>query len=448
MRARPILPCLLLLGLLLGVLPAAASAQSAVRAPCVAGAQSPTCTFWSARATFVADGDTIKAVIDGDRSGSEHLIRFTGINAMELHRYSKYAARRRGECNGLAATALAERYVKGSHWRIRLAAQRAGSVSGPRKRLRRSVWVKVAGHWEDLAKLELEQGLALWLPNGQEWAHNREYHTLAEQAAVAHRGIFDPTACGVGPDQDLPLSLSVNWDADGNDSHNLNGEWVEIRNGGARPLSLAGWWFRDSWLNYDAQHLPGYGFPAGTVVPAGGAIRLHIGCGASTATDFHWCQRSDAFENATYDRKALGDGGYLFDPQGDLRASQTYPCIVACMDPLAGAVRLGVHPTAPELITLTNTSSVPVDLGDHLLKLSSLGKRDAFIFGYPFAFGTILAPGQTMRILPGGSRTFASGLDVQLGRGRYGLADRNGRLTLRTATDMVTACAAWGRQHC
>ena len=34
----------------------------------------------------------------------------------------------------------------------------------------------------------------------------------------------------------------------------------------------------------------------------------------------------------------MGDGAYLFDPQGDLRASMTYPCRIACTDPYQGAV--------------------------------------------------------------------------------------------------------------
>jgi endonuclease YncB( thermonuclease family) len=446
---RHVLPKLLLPIVAALALPGVAAAQKpSYKGPCVEGANAPQCKFWDAKATFIADGDTIKAKLVGDPTHTEHLIRFTGINAMELHRYSKYASRRRGECHGLEATALVEHYIKRSHWRIRLAAQKESSQSGARHRLRRSVWVKVGGTWRDLSRLEMEQGLALWLPNDVEWAHNREYHELAEQAALAHRGLFDPTTCGVGPDQDLPLSVSVNWDADGNDNHNLNGEYAELRNGGPRPLSLAGWWFRDSWLNYDAQHQPGYGFPAGATIPAYGSIRLHIGCGSNTLSDYHWCQHSDAFENVTRTRTQLGDGGYLFDPQGDLRAEQMYPCLVACSDPLAGAIRIDVQPRTPELITLTNVSTAAVDLGDHVLKERLLSARDSFIFGYAFRFGSILQPGQTMRIIPGGSRVLDDGLTRQLGRGNYVLADGGGQLTLRTATDMVTSCASWGRGHC
>src|SRR4051812_40274462 len=166
------------------------SIAEARKGPCVAGKKRPRCTFTPARVTFVADGDTVRATI----AGREKTIRFTGINAMELHRYSSDPRKRRGECHGVEATTLVDRYITRSHGRIQLAAQHAGSHSN--KRLRRSVWVKVGGRWRDLARIEMQAGLALWLPNGPEWAHNREYHQLAEQAAAAQRGVFDPDACG------------------------------------------------------------------------------------------------------------------------------------------------------------------------------------------------------------------------------------------------------------
>jgi endonuclease YncB( thermonuclease family) len=437
---RGLLPLLLLPFALLAATLTAPAAEASFKAPCVAGAQRPRCTFWDAKAKFIADGDTIRVVLADDPHRAIKTIRFTGINAMELHRYSKYADRRVGECHGIEATSLVEHFIRRSHWRVRVAAQRAASMSG--KRLRRSVWVNVDGRWQDLARLEMEAGLALWLPNGTEYAHNREYHELAEQAAQAQRGLYDPDACGVGPDQDLPVSVSVNWDADGNDRQNLNGEWVDIHNAGARPLPLGGWWFRDSWLNYNHSHIPGYAFPASAAVPAGGTLRLYMGCGADGATELHWCQKTTVFENVTTRRTSLGDGGYLFDPQGDLRASTTYPCLVACSDPLQGLVRLSVHPTTPESITITNVSGAPIDLQGHELKLGLPHHRDAFIFGYPFGPGTVLQPGGSLVIDPGGARG-ASGPLVRLGRGDHVLADGGGMVTLRTFTDLVTATRRW-----
>jgi endonuclease YncB( thermonuclease family) len=77
----PRLVLLLLLAPLAALALPAAPADAAWRAKCVPGdPSSPRCTWWNARVTFIADGDTIDARIEG---GRERQIRLTGINAME-----------------------------------------------------------------------------------------------------------------------------------------------------------------------------------------------------------------------------------------------------------------------------------------------------------------------------------------------------------------------------
>ena len=111
-----------------------AAAGAARRAPCVEGASKPLCRFWDAEVTFVADGDTIRADIKGVRGNKT--IRFTGINAMELTRYSKYPSRRRGACHGLEATALvsgrSSAPAGGSGWRRSVRARTATGGCGGR----------------------------------------------------------------------------------------------------------------------------------------------------------------------------------------------------------------------------------------------------------------------------------------------------------------------------
>ena len=84
-----------------------------------------------------------------------------------------------------------------------------------------------------------------------------------------------------------------------------------LRNTGTRPLPIGGWYFRDSALRR-------YHF-AGTRVAPGKSVTLHVGKANRTSTLFFWGYDKPLFENS-------GDGGYLFDPQGDLRAWVVYPC--------------------------------------------------------------------------------------------------------------------------
>jgi hypothetical protein len=270
----------------------------------------------------------------------------------------------------------------------------------------------------------------------------------SEQARLAGRGLFDTASCGFGPDQDIPISLAVNWDANGPDSHRRNGEWVDVFDNGPRPLALGGWWIRDSWLRYNARHVPGFQFPPGTVVAPGGSVRLHMGRGPNRGRSFHWARSRAVFENVTHNRKHMGDGAYLFDPQGDLRASSMYPCVVLCVDPLRGAVRLRVRARGRELIAITNTSGAPVDLKGQVVKLHVRGKNDHYAWGYEFGAGSVVPPGATMRVVPHGSPRRDRPLVRHLGRSRHVFADRGGSISLRTDSDIRTACASWGRGHC
>jgi endonuclease YncB( thermonuclease family) len=432
-----------------------ADARNRWTGPCVAGQKRPVCHFWKAKIATrnggqpiagIADGDTIRVKIYGARSSAPKSVRVLGINAMELSRYSNIPARRRGACHALEATNLIEKYINRAHRVVRLGAQHPSSRTG--KRLYRSIAVRLGGRWRDLGRIEMEQGLALWLSNQREYAHNAEYHTLAEQAAAARRGLYNPTYCGAGPSPDANIQLTVNWDAEGNDESNLNGEWVKLRNLGRADVPLGGWWFRDSFLRYNRRHVPGFEFPASAKIPSGGSIRLRIGCGRNSETEFHWCQHASVFENATYSPRNAGDGGYLFDPQGDLRFSMIYPCIFRCADPLGGSARLSVHPSAPEYFQVHNAGSASIDLDGYLLKVSLSSKPSLFTHNYDFSGNATVGPGETLRLWVGGSPSQNGRLSKFWGLPYYILPDRKGRVSLRSFTDIVVACDAWGPLSC
>jgi endonuclease YncB( thermonuclease family) len=297
--------------LAVGLLLASAAPGLAATGACTAGG--PTCHVQTGRVAFVADGDTIDVRIDGV---GERRVRLTGIQAMEQTRYSKQASRRRGSCHALAATARLEQLLRQGHNRVRLEDQSDASIS--RGRPRRHVSARIGGEWVDVEAILLAEGHVLWLPNRVEWAWNRQYSWLAGQAAAAGLGLYSPAGCAARvASPGAVLSMELNFDAPGNDFDNVNGEWVRVSNRGGAAVDLSRWTFRDSALRW-------FTFPAGASIPAGGNVTLHMGSGRADANTFYWGLPAPPFENPSGDRRGMGDGGYLFDPQGDLRAFEMY----------------------------------------------------------------------------------------------------------------------------
>ena len=293
--------------------PAPARGAEPERGPCTSEEDSPACEFAYGEVAFVADGDTLDVRLPG---AGVRRVRLTGINAMELTRYSRDPASRRGACHAVAATKRLEHLVEKGGGRVRLAAQDPRSMAG--RRLRRQVSTRIDGSWIDTGRALVSEGRALWLPNGVEYAWNRSYRELSEQAAERRRRLFDPDACGGAAGRRVDPELELRWDAPGNDGLNVNGEWAEIENPSSQPLALAGWWFRDS----SARR---FTFPRGSVVEAGGSVKVHVGRGEADGDDFYWGLTGPAFENASGGDRSMGDGGYLFDPDGNLRAWVIYP---------------------------------------------------------------------------------------------------------------------------
>ena len=384
-------------------------------------ASSPACHWRKAQATFVADGDTI----DVNEGGRTYRVRFTGLNAMEMSVYSKYRERRRGECQAVAATNRLEDLINEAGGVVYLAAQDLNSKSG--FRYRRAVWTNINGVWRDLGLTQLQEGRALWAANADEWAH-REYNWAAQAAAAAGRGLYSRTSCGTGPSQSAKLSMWVNWDADGPDDRNVNGEWVRIRNLGKTNVSIGGWWFRDSFGRR-------YTFPKAATVAAGKAIMLHIGKGTNTAARFHWGQSVSVFNNIDPAR-GLGEGGYLFDPQGDLRSWSIYPCVYRCASPLTGKVDVKARAKKPEYINIRNVSRQTVNLRGHVLKTPP--------YSYHFLTSTPVPAGKSLRVYLQGSPKRNTALTRYWGHRGYVLNDRSDVVTLRSYSEVRVDCHRWG----
>ncbi|AEV86446.1 nuclease [Actinoplanes sp. SE50] len=350
-------------GVLLGLgLPVPARAATVACGP---AADSPRCTVWMGRVAWVPDGDTLIVTVNGTKTARS--IRLIGVQAMEQHTYSPRPANRTGECHALEATARVEHLVRAGGGVVRLTAQDARSTS--RGRPLRSIAVRINGRWVDIGQDLIKRGYALWLPFAGEWAWDAAYARAQATASTRSTGMWNDHYCGTGP----AASMTVWANTQGHE-----GEFVRIGNTGRRAVDLTGWWVRDSGLRR-------YTFRRGTVVPAGGHVYVHVGKGRDTVTDRYWGLNGQIFTNPDPARHALGDGAYLFDPQGDLRESFLYPCPLRCASPLTGKVTLRPENGA---IALVNTGSAAVNLQGHMLVAERWQHR--------FDEKTLLQPGEAL----------------------------------------------------
>jgi hypothetical protein len=199
-------------------------------------------------------------------------------------------------------------------------------------------------------------------------------------------------------------------------------------------VSLAGWWLSDA----GAKPLR-YHFPGATRLGPGETLTVHTGHGTNSGLNLYRGLDNTQFENSANGGGA-GDGAYLFDPQGDLRAHMTYPCLVACTDPNQGALTVTANAVrGPEYVSIGNRSDHAIDLFGYELRLPG---------AYGFGPGSTLQPGDTMKVFVEGDPSRDSPLVKHIGyRGAY-LPDSGGTATVSTFDEIVLGCDSWGSGHC
>jgi hypothetical protein len=221
--------------------------------------------------------------------------------------------------------------------------------------------------------------------------------------------------------------VTVNWD-----QRASGGEWVKVRNlDPVNTVPLAGWTVRDG--------LTRYTFPDFAALPPNETLTLWVGEGEDTFTELFWGRQNNAlFQNPN--KNGMGDGAYLFDPQGDLRAYMTYPCTRECTDPLVGLVDIAAKPTGNEYVTVTNVSTAPVDLEGYQLQSPP--------FAYPFPRDSVLQPGETMRIDVLGDPGADSRLRKSWGETGRILNDGGDKVRISNFRGQVIDCVTWARGKC
>jgi len=319
----------------------------------------------------VIDGDTIEVYPPGQTSGAREVVRFVGVNTNET-----------GTCHAGAATNRLKNLIEGD-W-VTLKADSASSKAMDGRSLR-----FVEHNGVDMSLLMIEESRGFVMRSDQEPSRNEQYALASHHASVAGKRIWDPAFCGAGPRQSAALRMIVNWDAPGVDGSpgTYNGEWFRVFNDDATALSVGGWTIRDS----STQGI--FVLPAGTQIPANGFLTVYVGSGSNTATKVYLGLERNLFSNA------LGDAGFLVDPDGDIRVHFAYPCIVDCFDELQGALDMsanadeeGADKANPngEWVNITNTSNASFNLYGYLLR--SGGKS------YAFPSNSLVHPGERLRV--------------------------------------------------
>jgi len=391
---------------------------------CFGGSTGASCNVVYGKVTDVNDGDTIDV-----RSGGRTLeIRLRSVQAMEMTNYAR--GKRRGPCHSVSATRVLERLVKRKRVRLATQIQDGRDQLG---RFHRAVAIRSGGRWRDVGEILLQRGHVLWMTSADETVWNARYNLAQQQAARRGRNLWNPTKCGRGPQQSLPIDVWLNWEAFGTDATNVNGEWIKIRNRGGQSLNLGRWWVRDAMLRR-------FTFPRGTRVGPGQTITVFVGRGTRRPGVFYWGQPRPIFENANGDGRNLGDGAYLFDPKGDLRSHMLYPCVVACSDSRRGAVEVEAHPRRPESVTVRNVSSRAVDLYPTQLALGGSA--------YDFGPDSVLGPGEEIVVEVDGDPSDDTRFRRHWGIDRYMLPDSGGSVRLRTFSRIDIACDSWGDGDC
>lgn len=182
---------------------------------------------------FVPDGDTIDVKIDdvpADSGREGTRIRFLATQAMEMYEYHHDLTQATGECHAVEAAQRLKELLStdaGEGRRVRLTAQDASSSNLGRES--RFVATQTAdGVWHDVGSVLVREGQVIPSYQKVEYAYNKTYRQLSQAAAAQGIGLWDTDFCGKGPA--AKLSVRVKWDADGNDSANVNGEYVKITN--------------------------------------------------------------------------------------------------------------------------------------------------------------------------------------------------------------------------
>jgi endonuclease YncB( thermonuclease family) len=381
-------------------------------------------TTWQGLAGKDVDGDTVWVDITGDGKGPVS-VRNAGIQAMET-----------GTCHAADASALMKSLTSGK--KVKLSATIAATNGGRPVR-----FLDVVGTGLDPQLASLNAGLVMAENVSGELARGHQYQLAMERAATKGKNLWDNDACGVGPQQSISTpDMWATWDLEMSD-YDKNGtasESVKVRNTSkTATLNLGGWTIRDG------SHFAPFKFPAGTSVKPNGVVSLYVGTGRTTTKAFYWNRGQGAFANPTSRVSNSFGALYLEDPQTDIRAHVSWPCVYNC-GPVP-ALRISHVEDNPSGSDYTNLHGEYVSIVATGSRTVDMSKVSLVLGGHVFNFADsqTLAPGQVLRIHGGkGTNTFLT----KYWQYDHPVLSNSGTIRLRTAGAVPVSCAAWGGAAC
>ena len=200
----------------------------------------------------------------------------------------------------------------------------------------------------DVQAEQVKAGWSLWWPLAAEWAHNKEYLDLMNDAKARGVGLWNPNLCGAYGGGVPSMWFSQAAPTIDSDTEPAFGEYVILKNETSAAMDLTGWMLRDNSLNFfwsDANGWMQGSNRFGSMVLQPGEHRiiyLDNPAGyplSSTEYEyFNWsrnapgAQLTNGSVGASFSANYInGDGLYLQDPRGNIRNSMTNPCTSAAM---------------------------------------------------------------------------------------------------------------------
>ena len=389
--------------------------------------------------TMVNDGDTFRMIPDGQSNFVS--VRIIGVNAPEVAGFQN-KLHPHDFCGGPQAYRELQRLLPRG---TRVEMRSMDPAASNRGRMRRAVFAfnpATQAYDINIAAELARSGWVTWFETEDEPEFAAMYRRLVDQAQAAQIGIWNPGVCGPIEQDGAKLTLSIHWDAPGNDATNRNGEYIIVRNTGTTTADISGWILRDSALDY------WFTMPNGSVLAPDDYRVVHVGSGTPGKPgprDLYMNAPIPLFPNTRPDL-FLGDSAYLIDRNTAYRAWAEYPCIDDCQsDPAKGVLRITDVKRSPsgstanaransQVVLVTNAGNTPLLLDDYYLRRQ--------LSTFSFQPGSVLKPGRAIRVHAGKGRPTATdqywGLSAPLFNVRRDAVD------LRSIRDVLISRKAWG----